>query len=474
MEAMDLEAYLQDDDGITDAGFDTDYPVTEYDTDTPDKKVLIKRRARNRYKEILGEFKRMERSVKDSADEGALSSGSSGDDDYQILVPNKKQKKVGGTLKIDSASDTSSAEQTEREETEDMSMDPSVRAFQARLKIKAEAQQERREKAQLKIDALSPDESGSEAEGFGDKSETFNLDDEVTNLNSWIDAQKRLKGAIDAQNPNQTDEASQEKNPRKRRRAELSDENDEESEEEPLVQNGDMDAEERDDPYFAGVHDETYDMKSKEPPTKKVKRSKNRMADDELTEKQKEAQSVAARAELEMMMATDDIHGAYDPEDAQMEPDELAKKLDKRLKRNWRLRWLIKKAVKRKLAERDEFEFDEKDERFGALTEDPAFAMDPADKSYRESKVMKKLLKTTRKKRAQKWSEKNRGRLLSGKKGRKGRKGRIGGGEVMDADQLIESVKAKSAAIPKIIDAQQQRKKLTQKLKVKGLSSFDS
>ena len=45
--------------------------VTEFDTDTPDKKVLIKRRARNRYKEILSEFKALERSVKDSADEGA-------------------------------------------------------------------------------------------------------------------------------------------------------------------------------------------------------------------------------------------------------------------------------------------------------------------------------------------------------------------------------------------------------------------
>lgn len=44
MEEMDLDAYLQGDDGITDAGFDTDYPVTEYDTDTPNKKVLIKRR----------------------------------------------------------------------------------------------------------------------------------------------------------------------------------------------------------------------------------------------------------------------------------------------------------------------------------------------------------------------------------------------------------------------------------------------
>ena len=298
----------------------------------------------------------------------------------------------------------------------------------------------------------------------------------MSNLNSWIDAQKRLKGAIaeNAQNP--TDEATPNSNPRKRRREQLSDdESDEQSDDAPLVQNDndDMDAEERDDPYFAGVHDETYDMTSKEPPTKKARRSQNviqnRMADDAnaRSAKEREAQSVAARAELEMMMATDDIHGAYDPEDAQMEPDELAAKLDKRLKRNWRLRWLIKKAVKRKLAERDEFEFDEKDERFGALTEDPAFAMDPADKSYRESKVMKKLLKTTRKKRAQKWSDKNRGRLLSGKKGRKK------GGEVMDADKLIESVKAKSAAIPKIIDAQQQRKKLTQKLKVKGLSSFD-
>ena len=44
LKTRDLQCYLQDDDAITDAEFDTDYPVTEYDTDTPDKKVLIKRR----------------------------------------------------------------------------------------------------------------------------------------------------------------------------------------------------------------------------------------------------------------------------------------------------------------------------------------------------------------------------------------------------------------------------------------------
>merc|ERR1712013_47285 len=194
------------------------------------------------------------------------------------------------------------------------------------------------------------------------------------------------------------------------------------------------------------------------PPKKKAKLSEKER-DDEKSAREK---AVLARAELEMMMASEGHHGSYDPEDAQMQPEELAK----RLKRNWRLRWLIKKAVKKKLAEQDEFEFDETDERFGALTEDPEYAMDPMSNKFdAKSKVMKRLLHTTRRKREQRWHKKNRGVLL---KGKRKRAEKVSG---MDADSLIASIKAKSAAIPKLINAQQQRKNLTQKLK--GLSSIE-
>merc|ERR1712129_163063 len=204
--------------------------------------------------------------------------------------------------------------------------------------------------------------------------------------------------------------------------------------------------------------------KMSEPPKKKAKLSQSEKERDD--EKSAREKAVLARAELEMMMASEGHHGSYDPEDAQMEPEELAKRLDKRLKRNWRLRWLIKKAVKKKLAEQDEFEFDETDERFGALTEDPEYAMDPMSNKFdAKSKVMKRLLHTTRRKREQRWHKKNRGVLLKGKRKRAEKVSE------MDADSLIASIKAKSAAIPKLINAQQQRKNLTQKLK--GLASIE-
>merc|ERR1712003_146623 len=110
------------------------------------------------------------------------------------------------------------------------------------------------------------------------------------------------------------------------------------------------------------------------------------------------------------MMSTDDNHG-YDPENNEMDPQQLSLNLNKRLKRNWRLRWLIKKAVKRKLAERDDFQFDANDSRFNSMIEDPDFAMDPTNTSFRNTGVMKGLLEQTRKRRLNKWKKKgtNRG-----------------------------------------------------------------
>merc|ERR1719204_2163680 len=157
-----------------------------------------------------------------------------------------------------------------------------------------------------------------------------------------------------------------------------------------------MDDAERNDPFFQGVHDATYEdaEPSTEPPKKRRKKAMD--ADEAAAAEAEAKRKVAARAELEMMMATDEVHGAYDVEDNEQPEDEvLAKRLDKRIKRNWKLRWLIKKAVRRKLAEQDQFKFDDQDKRFGALTEDPDFALDPNNTGFRDTDVMKQLLRTT-------------------------------------------------------------------------------
>ena len=439
LQKMDLDAYLQDDDAITDAGFDTDYPVTEYDTDTPDKKVLIKRRARNRYKEILAEFKQMEKTLNDSSDGGGASGVSDGEETdrenlFGINVGKKKEE-----------SD---------EESEDI--EDGIKAFRQRLQQKQSKAMEQAKLAQLNVDNLSSTSEEEEKEEVdGDMEETFDIDEEENKLNDWIDTQQRLKASI---RKSAGDEM-----------ADSDDGNEDDSGDEPLVVDGDMHLDEMNDPYFKGVHDDSYMHKAE--PLKKKRRMNGGQkveVDEEMTKKQK----IKERAMLEMMMATGENDG-YDPENTGVDHEQLSKNLNKRLKRNWRLRWLIKKAVKRKLAERDDFEFNANDSRFNSMIDDPDFAMDPTSTSFRNTKVMKGLLEQTRKRRLNKWKKKGMSKGGWNKKLVK-RKDNKESAASIDHMAVIESLKIKSAKIPKLKDGQKRRIDIRAKLKQKGLSSFNS
>ena len=171
---------------------------------------------------------------------------------------------------------------------------------------------------------------------------------------------------------------------------------------------------------------------------------------------------------MEMMMASENVQGSYDPEDTEMDPEEISQKLDRRLAKNWRLRRKIKKAVKRKLAEQDQFEFDAEDERFSALTEDPEFAMDPTSTAFRNSDAMKQLLAATRRKRGRLWgSGKEQRDKLKTKKMKES-------ASSIETNTLIHSLKLKTAKIPRLIDGQKRRQNITRNIKRKGLSAFDS
>merc|ERR1712129_420118 len=204
-------------------------------------------------------------------------------------------------------------------------------------------------------------------------------------------------------------------------------------------------------------------------PIKKRKLNPTVDADEEAT--MSKEQKMKERAMLEMMMASGDGNmPQYDPEDAEVDEEQLSKNLNKRIKRNWRLRWLIKKAVKRKLAEHDDFEFNADDARFNSMIDDPDFAMDPTDTSFRNTKAMKGLLEQTRKRRLNKWNKKTKSRGWN-KKLMKREKNKQSAASI-DHLSVIESLKVKSAMIPKLKNTKQRRHEIQEKLKQKGLSSF--
>merc|ERR1712083_85816 len=127
------------------------------------------------------------------------------------------------------------------EESEDI--EDGIKAFRERLQQKQAKAMEQAKLAQLNVDNLSATSSEGEEENErvdGDKVDEFNIDDEESNLQDWIETQKRLKQATGKD-----------------------DEDDEyDSDDEPLVVDGDMDVEEANNPYFSKVHDATYKIRS--------------------------------------------------------------------------------------------------------------------------------------------------------------------------------------------------------------------
>merc|ERR1711879_1024179 len=161
---------------------------------------------------------------------------------------------------------------------------------------------------------------------------------------------------------------------------------------------------------------------------------------------------IKARAQLEMLMASDNIKGSYDPEDTEVDPVAMSKRLEKRLRTNWRLRWKIKKAVKKRLEAMDKFEFDAEDERFKAVTEDPAFSVDPTNKAFKSTPAMRKLMAASRRARGNLWSsnKKRRRNIRADRNANKERASKV------DTNTLVESLKLKTAKIPMLKDGQKQ------------------
>merc|ERR1712190_404929 len=113
---------------------------------------------------------------------------------------------------------------------------------------------------------------------------------------------------------------------------------------------------------------------------------------------------IRARAQLEMMMASNNIKGSYDPEDTEIDPVVLSKRLEKRLRGNWRLRWKIKQAIRKRLDEQDQFQFNAEDDRFKAVAEDPAFSVDPTNRAFMDTPAMRQLMAAGRKVRGTRWN----------------------------------------------------------------------
>ena len=413
--------------------------------------------ARNRYKDILNELQELERTVKGSDEEtDAFSTDTERtDNEFGINV---------------------SDQESDDDDDDGLKVEDGIKAFRDRLQQKEKRQRDRIKEMKLKVDDLSvssededDDDRNTKKRGdevkddtFGDKEETFDMDDEVSKLNDWVDAQKRLKNTIERTQKEQGLEVNAGKRKRRRDEFEIAVE---EEEDKPLVMANDIAEDEMNDPFFRDVHDASY-MDPGQPPAKRQRVKKKSKEQMEKEEKEKEKQQMLERAKLEMMMASGNLKGSYDPEDTELDALQLNKKLDKRLKKNWKLRWLIKKAVKRKMYEQDRFEFDAMDKRFNALTEDPDFALDPTSTKFRDTPVMQQVLSATRRRRARTW-KKGRNKKIT--KDRKEEKKDLSS---LDTNTLIESLKMKSSKIPQLIDGQKQRKEITKKIRRTGVSGL--
>jgi len=373
-----------------------------------------------------------------------------------------------------------------------------LKAFRHRLEGKQKKALKRMKNVKLQIAAESDESSGdggdidtikqrlglSKGDGddkdgdddvVGDKEDTFVLDDEVEKLDYWIEQQKQLKERGNAA----VDEWNKLTNAQKRKRKREEEEAAmwEKEENAPLIAD-DIPEDARNDPFFQNVHDSTYmdadeygpkAKKRRTEETESVERPKS-LKEMEMEEAMERERKIKARAQLEMLMASDNIKGSYDPEDTEVDPVALSKRLEKRLKTNWRLRRKIKKAVKQKLEEMDKFEFDAEDERFKAMTEDPAYSVDPTNKAFKSTPAMRQLMAVSRRARGNLWSS-NKKRKKWIRADRSANKEKA---SAVNANALVESLKLKTAKIPMLKDGQKQRKWITQNIKNTRFSRWRS
>ncbi|ETO10414.1 hypothetical protein RFI_26963 [Reticulomyxa filosa] len=401
---MDLDAYLETDGDITDAGLETDFPVTEYDTDTPDKKVKVKRRARARYQDILSELKEKIETVKGITD------------DEQSEANENEDAQEGD----------------EEEEGKKSSGDTSVPEEVAKLDEWIAKQKDYKQKEMMTIHEKNPNKkrSLSEMQEDGDEDEDEDKDENEDDENVENDKNAEDDEIVSVMT--------------------LSDECDDldhykdEDDSEPLISDDELPPEVTKDPYFQ----EESDQEQKDSHPRKRRKLNKDKTEEEDTEKAKREM----RAKLEMLM----MDNQKDPEDLEYDTKELEEKFNSRLKKDWRLRKMIKKAVKRKVEEMDNFEYDDKDNRFGALYEDPDFALDPTNPNFRRTRTMDTILEKTREKRG----ENLRLREKAGKP------------EDQDTDKLIQTLKEKTEPLSVLEDGNSKREKISEELKNKGLVHF--
>ena len=446
---MDLSAYLASDGGITDAGFDTDYPVTEYDTDTPNKKVPLKRRARNRYKGILEEFETLEKNVRlsqknvddiSSSDDNDNSDNSSIDSE----ASQKKKKAVKAVVhsefinddgiehakiaelqriqnvRISSDDDDSDEEEEDSDVGNGNNNEKEKEKEKERVKMKEDTKYSAEDlKALKKLNKLddSDDSDDDDDDILGSKPKQ---------LENWIDNQQsinmferninRMKKTSESKTKNKSNNNGEDNddddvdkvsvisdidNERMAYNEELS------SDDESLLDDNNPNTQyAKEDPYFRPemLDSDSDNNDNDNGPPKKRRRISKEAGDggdgDEGSE-DKEAKE-RRRAELELLLMNEETktnNNLPDPEELEYDKHRLShlrKNFNKRLNRDWRLRRAVKNQVKKKLKEMDTFKFNKDDSRFSALYQDPNFAIDPTSTSFKQTTTNETIMKQTR------------------------------------------------------------------------------
>lgn len=182
------------------------------------------------------------------------------------------------------------------------------------------------------------------------------------------------------------------------------------------------------DPFFAAPSKDIATTAGQRKAEKRQKRGQ-RAAD--------EAASAARRAELELLML-DDKTNAQDMNHFDINEVTKAEKASRKKKSKKRLSGREKEALAMK--EKDAFEMDVGDERFGDVFQRSDFAIDPSHPRFKGTEGMKQLLEEGRKKRKPAILEDEGDQ----RRGKKARRKEADDGETVDVQRLVKRVKTKT------------------------------
>lgn len=150
-----------------------------------------------------------------------------------------------------------------------------------------------------------------------------------------------------------------------------------------------------DDPFFTAPEDDRAAATALRKEQKRQKRAERAAAD---------AAASAQRAELELLMMDDDVtnqdgDAGSRSKVSHFDINEIAK-AEKALKKKRRGKLSAREKAALEAKEKDDFEMDVSDPRFGAVFDQPEFAVDPSNPRFKETEGMKALLEESRRKRA--------------------------------------------------------------------------